>query len=82
MLDGHWRFAWNLTGLDDPPWTVWARTSVAEHRKAHTAWPLLNEVWVGAAIGNSRGDLYLRKQRFTSGADGAAEKPPGGGRGR
>ena len=82
MLDGHWRFAWNLTGLDDPPWTVWARSSVAEHRKAHTASPLLNEVWVEAAIGKSRADLYLRKQQFNPGADGAAEKPAGGGRGR
>ena len=63
LLDGHWRSAWPLSGLAEPPWTAWERTSCSAHRRAFTASPLLAESWVSAAIGRTRDETYLRKQR-------------------
>ena len=63
LLDGHWRTAWPLTGLAEPPWTAWERTSCPAHRRAFTASPLLSDAWVQAAIGRTREETFLRKQR-------------------
>ena len=85
LLDQHWRTAWPLTGLPEPPWPTWQRTDVQVHRKTFSASPLLSETWISAAIGKSRDEAYLRQQRFTGKGDGKGGDdggPPPGGRGR
>ena len=90
LLDGHWRSAWTLTGLSEPPWTAWERTSQAVHRRTFTSSPLINANWLAAAISKSKDDAYLRKQRFSpndqhgGGGEGGngGEGARGNGRGR
>ena len=86
LLDQHWRTAWPLTGLPEPPWPAWQRTDVQVHRKTFSASPLLSETWISAAIGKSRDEAYLRQQRSAGkgegkGGDDGAQAAAGRGRG-
>jgi hypothetical protein len=76
MLDSHWRSAWPLTGLGEPPWPEWERSSAAIHKRSHHASPLLKESWVSVAVGRTKDEAFLRKQRN----DAPPPREGGGGR--
>jgi hypothetical protein len=63
ILDSHWKSAWPLTGLGEPPWPEWERSSAAIHKRSHPASPLLSESWVSVAVGRTKDEAFLRKQR-------------------
>ena len=65
MLDRHWQRAWGVTGLPEPAWPGWSRTSLQTHRKTHTSSPLLLENWVAMAIQKTKDEQFLRRNRNT-----------------
>ena len=52
------------------------RTSCAAHRRAFTSSSLLSEAWISAAIGRTRDETFLRKQRH-DGKDHSEGAPKG-----
>lgn len=80
MIDQHWRSAWPLSGLDEPPWPLWEHTSLSSHQRTHTASPLLSESWVATAISRTRDEQFLRRQRGKGeGRGGKVDDQDGGG---
>ena len=63
LLDGHWRSGWALTGLGEPPWPTWEKSSLKVHKRTFSASPLLPDEWVSMAIAKAKGDAFLRGQR-------------------
>ena len=63
ILDSHWRTAWGISGLQEPPFQSWEGTSAASHRRVHPVSHLLPEPWVSTAIAKVRDEKFLRDQR-------------------
>ena len=81
LLDGHWQSAWALTGLAEPPWPQWELTNLPSHRRTHATSPLLAETRVSAAIGRTKDNAFLRKQRSERGPKTEAPGDAGSKRG-
>ena len=88
ILDGHWRTAWPLTGLAEPPWPTRESSSLSAHRRAFASSSLLSEAWVSTTIGRTRDEQFFEKKRHDE-KDGGAAATPGdaagskaGGRGK
>ena len=72
-LDGNWKTAWKLMGLEPPPWADWAGQDEAAIKREYAKSRLADSRSVAAVVADMTDENFLMKRRTA---------PKGGGKGQ
>lgn len=58
-VDGNWKTAWRLLGLQQPPRHEWASMDIGSVREEYSKFRLADTRWVAAVIADLKGEDFL-----------------------
>ena len=62
-LDGNWKTAWKMMGIESPPWQAWTTMDVASVKRETAKSRLADPAWVATVIADLKDEDFLMKRR-------------------
>ena len=62
-LDGNWKTAWKMMGIEAPPWQAWSSMDTAALKREHCRSRLADPAWVATVIADLKDEDFLMKRR-------------------
>ena len=62
-LDGNWKTAWTMMGIEAPPWQAWSSMDAAAVKREHCRSRLADPAWVATVIADLKDEDFLMQRR-------------------